>query len=172
MKAQQKNKLYSDNEKLIQNRVNFYHNRYLQKVDREIIEGKALEIFCKSLKNFDNSKNVKFSTYLYQQLQNLDCFTKIRYTHELYTTSFEEVLETFIGQNDIHTFVLTESLQIELSETAQQIVEAILNGNCFNKKGRVTKKSVAETFNFHYQQLETYWFEITNWWRTFEMEIA
>ena len=162
------NEMYQNYKQLIRKQASFYSKKW--SVDYLEVEGQALEIFVKTLNNYD-VQIAAFSTYLMSNLKALDYWCKINVTQHGQESEVEYVPSPHY--NPIRFTELKESILTELSEQAIEIVQGVLGGeliSCEKNKHLFSASAVSEKLGITIQQSKHYIHEIKQWWNRFKME--
>lgn len=168
-----------------------YRHNVLKRPDVQFddVYSEGMLIYSRCLKEYSNSKGMKFSTYLYMNLEaRLNDFYKctmkpiehyedfvieggvggkpIRYEETLTDSRYEE--------NDLRTKDLMETAKAELSYEGYKVFEYILSYEWVGKKAktRPSVKSITEKFGYTPEIVDSIMGEIKSFWNKDGWQVA
>jgi hypothetical protein len=163
------NQLYLDHQKFIKQQSWYYAKKY--NIDFEIVEGKALELFCTACQTWKKNKS-KFITYLYYKFQLLNNFCKSFKEKEIKYILFSEIIEELYYYEPSIKFELENAINTELSSDSALLVYSILQGRftetvVYQGTG-FRKKLIREKFGWSTKKIRKLFNEIKIWWKVYE----
>lgn len=171
MTRKEQNEHFLQYEKLILKQAHYYANKY--QLEFETVQGQALEIYCEALQKFDSEKSA-FSTYLYNELRRLNYFCKIENAMKIRHIHFEDInVPERIQVSDHYDFILWESVQTELSNIAQDIIQGILSGELLaieSNKKLFSIDRIMDNFGVTFYTAQNIYQELSSWWAKFQVQ--
>jgi hypothetical protein len=124
---------YLEYEGLIKKRCNVISKRYGVEFDE--VFGEAQIIFCESINKFDESKGIKFSTFLYHQLRDLSTRTHrigsvtSKMNHSILHQQYQFTSDIAVSLDSSDCFYSAGVLDLDQDEFSSQVVfEDIVGG--------------------------------------------
>jgi DNA-directed RNA polymerase specialized sigma subunit len=164
-----------------------YHKECKKRPDLEFddILGEAMCIYSTCLTTYKESKGMKFSTYLYQNLYqrliDYTMFTMRKYTHyEDFNIvgkdgSMKQYEETIVSpEYDINNEELLASAKDELSYEAFQVLKYILSREWEGprQKQKPTDAYLAKHFGYSLDLVKSVMYEIKRFWNNVGWQVA
>lgn len=165
--------------------------RKWKQYERDELQSQAFLLFCEALNKYDSSRNVKFSTFLYNELKRLNDYCKselkkkisknftiinINYSDDylkgfdcLYINIPYKFFDTYKNRREL---LEKEFEDINLSDDAKYILAALLsyewNIPGYNRKPSFHSLSLDLNYCFDWSKKRTgiAWNEIKRWWNS------